>query len=269
MQNNFTAQVERITPEMAAAYLECNVNNNRSVRQDRVRMYMNDMLADNWSLNGESIKFDCYGNLVDGQHRLWAILQSGKTVPMLVARNVDENAFMTVDTNMTRTDRQMFKMTGMPDVICKKNAPACIRAMLGLFGGVRRPSHMVMREAAEANLDLLEWYYDLVPNGGNAPAIYMVLSFVAKLNDVDDEDILSFIRCAIWHDLSPDKMGSIKHALNAENFRLTHNRHNEATAQYLTLKRYLYSWVEGFTNVTSKTDMWPVALDNNYKLVRK
>jgi hypothetical protein len=41
-----------------------------------------------WALNHQPIAFDEEGNLLDGQHRLAAIVRSGKTIRMLVARNV-------------------------------------------------------------------------------------------------------------------------------------------------------------------------------------
>ena len=47
-----------------------------------------DMEAGNWQWNGESIKFAEDGTLLDGQHRLAAIAESGVTLPVLVVRGL-------------------------------------------------------------------------------------------------------------------------------------------------------------------------------------
>lgn len=60
----------------------------RHVNPKLVNRYANDMLAGNWTLNGESIVFDEDGNLMNGQHRLWAVVRSKQTVMMMVITGV-------------------------------------------------------------------------------------------------------------------------------------------------------------------------------------
>lgn len=67
-------EVETITPELAADLLSRNMKN-RPVSQQRVRKYMAAMVAGKWLLNGEAIKISIDGRLIDGQHRLKAIIQ--------------------------------------------------------------------------------------------------------------------------------------------------------------------------------------------------
>ena len=56
-----------------------------------------------WKITNQGIAFDEEGNLIDGQHRLAAILQTGKTVPILVGTNMDPRIFDCVDTGAART----------------------------------------------------------------------------------------------------------------------------------------------------------------------
>lgn len=88
METTMQIAQERITPDMAQEYLKYNTENYRSINKSRVISYANDMKAGKWQLNGEGIKFDSNGRLIDGQHRLQAIVHANVPVDMLVIRNV-------------------------------------------------------------------------------------------------------------------------------------------------------------------------------------
>lgn len=87
-----STRIENITPEMARHYLTKNTNNFRKVKNRVVMQYANDMKAGKWVLNGEGIMFSKDGSLINGQHRLKAIIQSGCTVPMMIIEGIEGNA---------------------------------------------------------------------------------------------------------------------------------------------------------------------------------
>ncbi len=77
--------------------------NNRKVRQQWVDQLADDMLAGRWrGQNGEAIRFDTTGRLVDGQHRLWACVQSGTAFETLVVTGVDIEDFKTIGIGGTK-----------------------------------------------------------------------------------------------------------------------------------------------------------------------
>lgn len=87
-----------VTPELATRWLEENNWNNRPVRDAWVSRLAADMTAGKWrGQNGEAIKFDTAGRLVDGQHRLWACVQSGKAFESLLVEGVDPDSYSTID----------------------------------------------------------------------------------------------------------------------------------------------------------------------------
>lgn len=94
-------QIETITPEKAAHYLEYNTRN-RPKSSGTVYSYARAIKNGHWMMNAEAIKFDWNGSLVDGQHRLAAIVLAEKAVDILVARNLDPNVFATIDTGKKR-----------------------------------------------------------------------------------------------------------------------------------------------------------------------
>jgi len=101
--SNPTPTWETIDPKQAEQMLRQNVVN-RHVREQKVKQYMRDMVNDRWNEEtGEPIIFDTEGNLVDGQHRLTALLKAGKTMKFLVVRGVNKRAQRTINTGAPRT----------------------------------------------------------------------------------------------------------------------------------------------------------------------
>lgn len=92
---------EFVTPEQAAKYLANSVPN-RSVPQSKIRDYADTMLRGYWDVNGENIKFDEFGRLMDGQTRLKAIILAGIPVELIIARDVPIKVFPSIDGGQSR-----------------------------------------------------------------------------------------------------------------------------------------------------------------------
>lgn len=107
-----TNSVVLVTPEIAKNWLESNTNN-RNIRKVHLQNLVDDMQNDRWLYNGESIKFDVEGNLIDGQHRLFAVMLSGCSLPMLVVVNLPTLAQQTVDIGRARTTSDMAQLQGV------------------------------------------------------------------------------------------------------------------------------------------------------------
>lgn len=105
-----------ITPDQARDWLAFNTHN-RNIRPRVVLAYAADMADGNWQWNGDSIKFAADGTLLDGQHRLAAITESGCTVPMLVVRGLKNAAQETVDGGAKRKFADVLKLRGESDAI--------------------------------------------------------------------------------------------------------------------------------------------------------
>lgn len=86
--------VEKITPERAARMLsldkrmrELAENRNRPISRNWVNIYSYEMTEDRWVLNGASISITPEGIVIDGQHRLNAVVATGVTIWAYVYRN--------------------------------------------------------------------------------------------------------------------------------------------------------------------------------------
>ena len=99
-----TSQVETITPEMAEALIGASgAVENRSVRGPAVTMLAGAIERGEWVLNGESIVIDEHGILLDGQHRLHAVVRAGVSIRTIVVRGVPREAMITLDIGRART----------------------------------------------------------------------------------------------------------------------------------------------------------------------
>lgn len=124
------SQILKITPELAESWLAQNTFN-RPVSMRVVRRYAADMASGSWHLNHQGVAFDSAGVLVDGQHRLHAIIRSGCTVSMMVTWGASR---VGVDELRVRSTSEVVKFGGLSDWIDSK-AIQVAKAMTELFLG--------------------------------------------------------------------------------------------------------------------------------------
>lgn len=104
--------IEKISPAKAREYLSQN-KNNRNIRQQHVKNLARDIVSGNWHQNGDSIRFNCDGELLDGQHRLSAIVMADRAVDCIVVRGLDKESRRTMDAGAKRTAGDQFGMAGI------------------------------------------------------------------------------------------------------------------------------------------------------------
>lgn len=104
-------RTQKIGPTQATKLLET-TKNNRPVSQATVERYANDMKNGKWRMTGQPIIISDSGNLLDGQHRLWAIVQSEAEVEVMVVTGVADDAIWSIDTGRSRTIGQVLHMNG-------------------------------------------------------------------------------------------------------------------------------------------------------------
>lgn len=102
----------QITGEMARQMLDKN-NANRPVSRREVERLKRILEYGKWRYNGEAIKFDTRGELKDGQHRLTAIAETNIPAEILVVRDLEPEAFDTLDQGRKRTGGDVLYMKGV------------------------------------------------------------------------------------------------------------------------------------------------------------
>lgn len=102
---------EEITPAIAKKYLARNVTN-RNLKDATIRSYESDMRAGSWLPTHQGIAFNDRDELIDGQHRLTAIVRAGVTVTMLVTRGLPGAIPGKKTTTMDAVDRGVPRSIG-------------------------------------------------------------------------------------------------------------------------------------------------------------
>lgn len=102
-----------VTPQAAKDLLSMNTSN-RAVREQRVVRYANDMLSGKWKRGTfELIKVSKDGRIIDGQHRIMAVVKCNVSVYLQFIFNVDDSVFDVLDTGATRNASDIFKIEGV------------------------------------------------------------------------------------------------------------------------------------------------------------
>jgi len=107
-----TARVETITPEIAKQLLEVNTNN-RKVSQANTRKIEEALEAGEWQVSGQTIIISETGRLLDGQHRIHAVLNTGISMEHLVCRGIKDEAFKVIDTGKNRSGGDVLSIVGV------------------------------------------------------------------------------------------------------------------------------------------------------------
>jgi hypothetical protein len=73
------------------------------------------MQAGQWVVTNDAVAFDVAGHLVNGQHRLLAVIESGVTISQLVAHDLPLDAQDHMDQGKRRNDGDVFSIHGFSD----------------------------------------------------------------------------------------------------------------------------------------------------------
>ena len=105
------AYIVYVTPEMAKQWLnDCN-NFNRPFKQAVVDMYVQQIKSGLWRRTHQGIAFDTNGILIDGQHRLMAIVNTNVTVSMLIFVDEPKENFEFIDCGCNRSNLDIVRMS--------------------------------------------------------------------------------------------------------------------------------------------------------------
>jgi hypothetical protein len=129
----FNVSLEAITPDRARAWLDRG-GLNRHLNPVRVEALAAAIRRGEWRITGDTIKLDKQGRIRDGQHRLSAIAEGGRTVQGLVVFGVEDEAFDVMDTGRSRTIADILGLHGHTD----RNALASAARSLILFDDHKR-----------------------------------------------------------------------------------------------------------------------------------
>ena len=234
-----------VTPDMALEMLEKNTMN-RNIDQKRVEQYTQDMRCGRWQMNGTTIVFAEDGTLLDGQHRLRALVEAKISIPFLIVYNADKDSIVTFDIGKNRTasnimqiERSAHSVTAatltkylwLHDFIDGNLSPATCRMDV---------SNINLREFYNNLKDMIELAADVAEHGGH----HFVKSHMALAYCIIGRNTAYRYKLKTFFDTL--KTGSdigMKHPIMTLRNRLFENRLGVRTLSVQeTLAAYIRAW---------------------------
>jgi hypothetical protein len=142
-----------ITPEMARELLTNNTAN-RPIKPNHIIFLMKEIVSGNWKFNGDPIRIGHDGSLIDGQHRLTAVIRTGIAIETLLIDGLDPKVFDTIDSGARRSTGDTLSVFGEKN---GRNLAAALVVVNDLIMGKNDFHHTVKISNSEI-LDMLNKY---------------------------------------------------------------------------------------------------------------
>lgn len=107
----------------------------RNVRESAVSEYAKIMRAGEWRLNGDAIRIDSEGRIIDGQHRLRAIVLADVTIESVLIVGLAADVFDTIDVGRRRTAADCMTILGETNCSLLAGALAFVRDYENMLAG--------------------------------------------------------------------------------------------------------------------------------------
>lgn len=104
---------ELVTPKRAAELLMLNYEGQRSLRRTTTWRYASDMASGSWRETGDTIKVSHAGKVIDGQHRLQALIQADVSIWFWIAYDVPVESYDVLDQGLKRTLSDVLSARGV------------------------------------------------------------------------------------------------------------------------------------------------------------
>lgn len=104
-------EIRDISPKEAVEMLKLNTAN-RKINENHVDFLVKEMFTGNWMFDGQPIRLNDKGRVLDGQHRLNAVIKYGKPIKFLIIKGVDTEAFKVMDSGRSRTSGDVLGIKG-------------------------------------------------------------------------------------------------------------------------------------------------------------
>lgn len=237
-------EVKTIDKVEADRLLNLNTSN-RPVSKNNLESIKKALASGEWKENGESIKISHDGVLLDGQHRLMAISQTGIPLNTLIVSGLSKDVFTTLDIGKTRGAGDMLALKGVESY-------NVIAAAVNLYliwkntGSLKSPSNANRPSKAKIVEVALkdDRFSDVLRKGSNFSASYIGRSVFLFLNvafsEYDEDKSDEFFE----HLTNPDYVTTPKIVMLLREQLIAgstgNNRHNKQYKIALVFKAFSY-----------------------------
>ena len=263
---NIEAKLEEITPDVAKAYLEHN-KRNRKIKTKTVESYARDIMRGNFVTTHQGIAFNNEGELIDGQHRLLAIVAANKSVQMMVTRGLPNGTVSVLDRGVSRSIRDVIQMEMLHDGLDDGmfTNPKIISGLSHVVSGSykmgMRLSSDDMKNLFNEFIDVLPGVYDQVVTkaGSKARAPMIAAAISAAACGVDADTLGKFFSIFFKDDVAGCDNYNIQAVLNWKR-QLDVAKQNKVT---MDRKRFYLGTQNAIYHFVNNTDVKRIVAPSN------
>lgn len=237
-------QKKLITPAKAVELLQSNVKN-RKPKSTVVLKYARDMSSGKWKDDTfELIKISKSGIILDGQHRLMAVIKANIPIYFHVVEGLEDSIFDVLDTGSIRNASDVFKIN---QVKYNTSIPSIISFYDVLLENKRAGYSAVNKK--KTNADLLSEYnlnpekwqviardsHTLYVQFGKVLTVSFIGGFLAFFNDINYEDSQNFMsQLCSGKNVTHDIINTLR--MKLVNEKVSVHKFNNSTKQAYIIK---------------------------------
>jgi hypothetical protein len=186
--------VVKVGPKLAEEWFALNIDNRR-FRSATGEGYAKEMLAGRWQLSPDAIAFNRQGKLINGQHRLWAIIESKTSQYFLVIRNCKDDTRDIIDNGLVRSGADALGWAGVSTQLAKNFASVLRRVHVGMRQSGKRMPNSMYPVLWEAHKDAMLWMIERAPKQRGLQRASVLAAIVRAYYRVPRGDLGNF--CAV------------------------------------------------------------------------
>ena len=250
-----TFEVVTMTPQWASQLLGQTTQKNRKFKKRHIDRLTHTIKTGGWLLTAQGIALDSSDNILDGQHRLAAVVKAEKPIQIMLGRNLDPSIFNVVDTGATRTAGDALEILGSVKgktiAAALKNYQFYYQYPKIRWSGSQTPYHSEVTKLYEIHKDYVEPMIDEIARRRKSfrcfsESVALTFSLLARDKHWAETPILNFMDAICFGaNLEPEDVClSFRNQLGSGYFK----RRGTCPAQYL-----LNSFIKCFNNHIQKT----------------
>jgi hypothetical protein len=246
-----------ITPKVAKELLARNAKNNRKIRMTAIAAYTAEMLAGRWGLSNDAIVLDVNGIMVNGQHRLHALIRAGHTADIWVWVDAPVDVITHIDSGAVRTAEDRSRTA---DLNLEPGASAAFNLM-NLYGRYQ--------QVAGTNAGKFMHYAVSDPRLVDAVNFAQTRVKACKGRGSYSPAVASVVARAAYHEVDPDQLTRFAVLLTASDDDMAKEPYEQSVSKILYSKlREIHRLSDGSGTTKTRIRLAEVALSKFLKQQR-
>lgn len=193
----FDTHLINLSPRLARLLME-RIGENRKPKRATIQRYAAMMRSGQWKLTHQGIAISTRSEVIDGQHRILAVYESGVTIEVLMVRGVSQDAMLVLDSGIIRTDADSIRIA---DYVLRDLETIEVSTAKRMIRSVRQ----FIRPVSRADLRAF-----ILLHRSAIQVAYRALWQEGRVPNVSHADVVAVLARASYHCPRPDLLAAAK-----------------------------------------------------------